>query len=129
MSYYLHFKKGGVPICNYCRTTALYRAFEDLAPWDNWEPLTKNHLNCGMEEVQERNSWLNSRIEQMEKILEGCVDYEDRADIVGQLYEFKKELHENEKALTMIHMLIDIWNEPEFGTESFESIPMEWGIF
>lgn len=129
MSYYLHFKKGGVPICNYCRTTALYRAFDGLAPWDNWEPLTKNHLNCGMQEVQEHIDWLKNRIEQIERVLEGCMDYEDREDVVYQLYEFKKDLSDNEKALTMIHMLIDIWNEPEFDTESFESIPMEWGIF
>ena len=127
MSYYLCFKRGNVPICNFCRITNLYQAFDDIAPWDKWEPVTYKDLSDGVNFARIQITLSEEDINELEMILVGLNSYEERYNVVNNIKEAKREIAEWKKVVIQIEMLINIFGQTEEDGKTL--IPLEWGIF
>jgi len=129
MSYYLYFKKNGVPICNYCRAHPIYSVFDNRADFDTWTQVTKEDLEYGKRKAQHKLTWIDNELCNYEKILEGIHTFDERHDIIVAMNELEDEFENYRKVLIMIDMLIDIWGQGDMSDDNYEPTPMEWGIF
>lgn len=127
MSYYLCFKKGDVSICNFCRITNLYQAFDDIAPWGKWEPITYKDLNDGVNFAKIQITFSKEEINKLEMILVGLHSYEERYNVVNNIKEAQKQIEQWEKVIIQIEMLMNIFGGAEEDGKTL--VPLEWGIF
>ena len=130
MSYYLHFRKNGTPIVNYCRVTTIYEILSDYAPWDKWEVIELKTLQDAHKDCEKYIANTNIEIEKYELLLNGCYDFDTRSDAIDMLKDAERRLKDYERVLIMIEMIMDIWNEPDLSNgEDYTPTPLEWGIF
>ena len=126
MSSYLTFKKGGVPIASYNRSSAVYRAFDNKAPWDEFEEMKPEVFFDAFENCQLAIDAMKLSIDTDERVLIGVSDVQHRYEIIEDINDTKKQLEEMEKAKLYIKFLKNIFEETDFEGNNFT---MEWGIF
>ena len=130
MSYYLFFRKGGVNICNFCRVTELFRAFDGNAPWDKWEVMDKSEFQKARDNLKFRKDEIEDNIDTYTRLFE-ATEGPDRVDYLLSVKELEKDLELVEEAYIQLNMLENIWEETSFDEEgnSGPHMPTEWGIF
>ena len=126
MSSYLTFKKGGVPIASYCRSSAVYCAFDNMAPWDEFKEMKLEFFFKALENCQLAIDAKKGSIDTDEKVLIGISDMQDRYEIIETIKDIEKEIEEMEKAKLYIKFLKNIFEETDFEGNNYK---MEWGIF
>lgn len=129
MSQYLCFKKNGVAICSFGKSTYLFRAFDWKAPCDEFKIVLSKHIEEGLRRANDLLTIINEDILDHEKVLEGLHDYESRHNIVEAIRELGERRKGWEKAVIQIEMLEEIMDTSEFEDELCEPTPLEWGIF
>ena len=127
MSYYLHFRKGGVNICNFCRVTSMYQVFDNMPPFDDkWEPVTRRQLEDGKAVAKSLIKADTKHLEKLQMIFDKTTDSEERWELADRIFDTKEVCKEYEKVIMQIDFLIQILEETD---NQGNEIPMEWGIF
>lgn len=123
MSSYLTFRKGGINLCSFSRSTAMYQAFPS-ASYDKWTKVTPDTLRAGIQKLQADRKEYEKQIDIYNEMLKQKLSYEERFSTINTIKEFEEEITDVEFTICKIYMLIDIAEEKTDGKD----YPMEWSV-
>ena len=125
-----------LPIGTYCRSSAIYQAFDEYIPWEKVraisEPLLRKvysnvtediqHHKEQIEKIKEHRAFIatfNNTLEEKMEMLE---------NVESMLYEYEEGLDDLERVKSYIHFLEDIIESVEYETHINENAYLYAGI-
>lgn len=125
MSSYLGFKKGGVMLCWFNRSTEIYKALDGMVDFGEWSECTTRDLSSGLENLEEDKQNYENTLQIYKEMLNHNLKYEDLYETLNSMREIENTLKEIEYAKANIQLLSEIAaEESDDGQES----KMEWII-
>lgn len=107
MSQYLCFKKNDTELCGFCRSSHLYKCFDQYS--EDWKPLTEKDLQHARFKLHNLIEQTNKDITSYNEIFENCKTLEDMLEVkhtLDELYEEKEYLIEARGTLSFLEQTL-----------------------
>ena len=123
MSSYLQFRKKGVELCEFSRSTELYQVFPQ-APVSDWAVVSSETLQEGIEDLRSRIGMWEREIRIQKELLHGTLSHEDLYSAAKTIIDYEDGIDTLNYFINYLKVLIDI---EQYDNSNGES-PLEWVV-
>lgn len=111
MSSYLSFRKNGVELCSFSRSTKIYQAFP-RAPYSEWKEVDGDTLRFGIDSLKEDHESVSRELQIYNRMISNNhLGFDELYELSSSIQGYQDELDEIDRAIHYIDLLILISDE------------------
>ena len=131
MCCYLTFRKGGINILDYSRSTNMFQALSDCVPYEEWGTATEAQLLSGIDNLREKKTEYENRIKTIHTILNSkcSLSVDDAWQLAGEIQDLEEKIKGLEVDICEVNVLLRILDEKTYKDDETElEAPLEWRL-